>query len=176
MARQNEKVLNLLEQNGRSLYTLMVRLTLSEDTAQDLLQELFLKLAASDIDAVSNLSAYAYRTAVNLAFDWRRKKTGQKIMLAEMPRSAADDNFPLNSLIRKEELEQILNAVESLNGLSREIFVIHYIQQVSYKNIATAFEKTEDQVRAICCKGVEKIRLLLSPNADDFCRKEANDG
>jgi RNA polymerase sigma factor (sigma-70 family) len=176
LSAQNEQILKLLEENGRSLYRMLTRLTLREDIAEDLLQELFIKLSSSQIGSVKNLSAYAYRSAVNIAFDWRRKRQIKTIRLADIeqpmcPRSSAAEN-----LMMQDDFEQILDAAQSLSNLSREVFVMHHIQQVSYKEIAVEFDKTEDQIRAICHKAIEKIRLKLNRQVDISSRKEANNG
>ena len=57
------ELLDLLDANGPYLFRLLHRVTLCEDAAEDLLQELFLKLPASDgFRSATNRLAYAYRT------------------------------------------------------------------------------------------------------------------
>jgi len=71
-SRQKE-LLELLDKSGADLYALLTRLTLREDVAEELMQELFIKLNNSrGIGKIANWNAYAHRAAINLAFDWRR--------------------------------------------------------------------------------------------------------
>ncbi len=61
MSDQRSELLGLLKRSGAKLHALLLRLTLREDVAEDLMQELFLRLADSDsfFDA-RNREAFAY--------------------------------------------------------------------------------------------------------------------
>jgi RNA polymerase sigma factor (sigma-70 family) len=160
--RQTE-LLGLLETSGARLYALLTRLTLREDVAEELLQELFLKLhSAQDQGGIDCWYAYARRTAINLAFDWRRR---QKIRwtcpLDGVSERASEDRAPLSRLIESEELEQILAAIDRLHGTSREVFVMRHIEQNSYEEIAGQLGKTVHQVRALCFRAMSTLRSVL---------------
>lgn len=76
------QITDLLRSEGDRLYRLLWRLTQREDVAEDLLQELTLKLAESDGFGVSDQPyAYARAAAVNLACDWRRRKRAEPASL-----------------------------------------------------------------------------------------------
>ena len=94
-------LLNLLETHGAELYALLTRLTLRAGVAEDLLQELFLKLRnASGFACADNPKAYAFRTAIHLACDWRRAQPKTVPLVTEPEgREAA----PLDGLIEREE-------------------------------------------------------------------------
>ena len=90
MRSRDKELLELLEKSGASLYALLTRLTLREDIAEELMQELFIKLRNSRGRArVANWDAYARRAAINLAFDWRRahKRTGLRLEQVREPAS-----------------------------------------------------------------------------------------
>ena len=75
MGSGDKELLELLDRSGAELYALVTRLTLREDIAEELMQDLFIKLKNSRGAArVANLDAYARRAAINLAFDWRRAR------------------------------------------------------------------------------------------------------
>ncbi len=57
------------------MHRLLARLTLREDVVGDLLQELFIRLCNSKaFDNAEVPFAYAHRVAMNLAFEWHRKR------------------------------------------------------------------------------------------------------
>ena len=70
---------------------------------------------------------------------------------------ASEDAAPLSRLIESEELEQVLTAIDQLNGALREVLVMRYIQQDSYEEIAEQLGKTVHQARALCFQGHECI-------------------
>jgi RNA polymerase sigma-70 factor (ECF subfamily) len=148
---QQVQLLQLLDAHGR-LHALLTRLTLREEVAEELMQELFLKLhAAKDQGRIECWYAYARRTAINLAFDWRRRQAIRRACsLDALSERASETDGPLGKLIASEELEQILAAVGRLQGASREVFVLRYIQQNSYEEIAEQLGRTVHQARALC--------------------------
>ena len=160
--RTEDKVLTLLSDHGGRLHALLARLTLREDIAEDLMQELFLKLTQSNgFAGARDPLAYALRAATNLALDWRRaqKRTPPTEVSASQP--LAQDRSPLSQLVRREEVHRVLDAVAGLPGLSREVMVLRYLEQQEYEAIARQLGKTAHQVRALCHKAVDRLRNLL---------------
>lgn len=134
-----------------------------EDVAEELLQDLFLKLhGAKDQGGIDCWYAYARRTAMNLAFDWRRRQQVRRACtLDEVAERASEIPAPLGRLIADEELEQVLAAIDRLGGASREVFVMRYIEQDSYEEIAAQLGKTVHQVRALCFRAMSALRDRL---------------
>jgi RNA polymerase sigma factor (sigma-70 family) len=64
-------------------------------------------------------------------------------------------------LIDAEEREQVLNELQHLSELARQIVVLHYLQQQDYAEIAEQVGKTEHQVRGLCYKALEQLRARL---------------
>ncbi len=176
MEDRHEILLELLEKSGARLHTLLTRLTLREDIAEELMQELFIKLNnSSGLDKVANWGAYARKAAINLAFDWRRSRKRTPLRLDQVNEPASNDSSPLGKLIQTEELEEILNAIGRINGPSREAFVMRYIQQQSTDDIAEQLGKTPHQVRALCSKAMSHLRDLMGPNKIRSSEKEVHD-
>jgi len=168
--------LELLDKSGASLHALLTRLTLRQDVAEELMQELFIKLSnSSGLDKVANWGAYARRAAINLAFDWRRSRKQVPLRLDQVHEPASNDNSPLGKLIQTEELEEILNAIGRINGPSREAFVMRYIQQQSTDDIAEQLGKTPHQVRALCYKVLSHLRDVLGSGQLPSSGKEQYD-
>jgi RNA polymerase sigma-70 factor (ECF subfamily) len=166
------ELLELLDRSGASLFALLTRLTLRQDVAEELMQDLFLRLhAAKEQGGIDCWYAYARRTAINLAFDWRRReKSRRSCPLDESLECASQAGSPLSRLIEAEELEQVLAAIGRLHGPSREAFVLRYIQQESYEQIAGQLGKTPHHVRALCSRAMNALRDMLGrhePSSDE---------
>lgn len=156
--------MNLLDAHGAALHALLWRLTLRHDVADDLLQDLFLKLAASPQFRTAAVPvAYAKRTAVNLALDWRRSRARHPAPadLASDPPTA--DRPPVDALADAEQLDRILDASARLGDLSRQAFVMRYVQQESFDAIAAALGRTPHQARALCHAAVRQLREQFNP-------------
>jgi RNA polymerase sigma factor (sigma-70 family) len=174
LADRQKELLELLDKSGASLYTLLTRLTLREDIAEELMQELFIKLNKSGFDKVRNQYAYARKTAINLAFEWRRNQKLNSVGLDQISEPASNDSSPLNKLIRTEELEEILNAIGKLNKVPREAFVMRYVQQEPYDFIAEQLGKTVHHIRALCSRASNRLRYILERNHSQSFIKETN--
>jgi RNA polymerase sigma-70 factor, ECF subfamily len=157
-----DDALALLETHGKQLFALLFRLTLRNDVAEDLLQDLFCKLAASDgFRRAENRLAYAHRMATNLAFDWRRRQKFAPHNNGQYTDKASPIERPLAGLIRREEIEETLNAISELPQTASEIIVLRYLEDCSYDEIARRLGKTTHQVRALASKALRQLRTTL---------------
>jgi len=162
LENRQEKLFELLDKSGASLYALLTKLTLREDVAEELMQELFIKLSNhKELRKIGNWNAYAHRVAINLAFDWRRKQKRICLSLNNVPEIASNEKSPLSSLINSEESQEMLDAIRQLNKAPRQAIVMRYIQQQPYEDIAEQMNKTTHQVRALCHKAINRLRDLL---------------
>jgi RNA polymerase sigma-70 factor (ECF subfamily) len=162
-------LLNLLDSHGAELHALFTRLTLRAGVAEDLLQELFLRLrSAKGFAGANDRVAYAFRTAIHLAFDWRR---AQRVTGPLRKEPASESPSPLDRLIHAEEHEQVLDAMASLTSLGQQVLVLRYLQHEDYAEIAERLGKTEHQVRGLCYKALEQLRSLLQPAAREQEKK-----
>ena len=175
MRNRRSELLALLERSGPSLHALLTRLTLRQDVAEELMQELFIKLdKAGDGRKIDNWDAYAHRAAINLVFDWRRKQKRSTLALEQVSEPACAGDSPLTGMVRTEELEQTLNAISRLNRISRQALVMRYIQEQSYDHIARQLDKSPHQVRALCSQAMARLRDILKPGPSQSSSKEVS--
>jgi RNA polymerase sigma-70 factor (ECF subfamily) len=173
LQKRHEELLELLDKSGASLFTLLTRLTLREETAEELMQELFIKLNNSKgFEKSTNRDAYVRKAAINLAFDWRRKFRQKLNLSPVICEPVSKEDSPLSKLIQTEELEEMLDAIGRLNKSWRQVIVMRYIQQQSYDDIAEQTEKTPHHVRAICSKALNRLRNSLGINQQKLTDKE----
>lgn len=173
MSSRQKELLELLDKSGADLFALLTKLTLREDVAEELMQELFIKLNNSRfVGCVANLKAYARKSAINLAFDWRRRQKRTVLAVGQVVEPASNDDSPLGKLIRTEEMQQTLDAVGRLRKSSREVIVMRYLQQESYENIAEQLGKTSHHVRALCSRAIRNLRNVLETNEQKPSKKE----
>jgi len=169
LIERQKKILQLLETSGPRLHRLLARLTRHEDVVGDLLQELFIRLWNSrTFDRAENSFAYAYRAAINLAFEWRKQQQIRYRPLEGNCRATQDEPSALGRMIQTEELEQVLDATSRLNDLARDVVVMRYIEQESYENIAERLEKKPQHIRSVCAKAMAQLREMLNGKMDNL--------
>ena len=156
-----QKLLDILEEDGKHLHALLARLTLREDVAEDLMQELFLKLRRTcHFLQANNPRAYVKRAAIHLAFDWRRRQRTIDVQRLTFD-PEADSTSLLEKLVDHEEVEQILEALDHIPTVARDCVLLRYLQQEEYVTIAEHVGKTPHQVRALCYKAISRLRKQL---------------
>ena len=162
MERQR-KIVQLFDTSGARLHRLLARLTRHEDVVGDLLQELFIRLWNSRaFDKANDPFAYAYRAAINLAFEWRRQQKTTCRPLEEDCLAVQDDSSALGKMIQAEELEQVLDATSKLSDLARDVVAMHFIEQESFEEIAERLGKKPQYMRSLCSKAMAELRGMLA--------------
>ena len=167
MDQQTRRVLDLLDAIGPQLANLLARLTLRKDVAQELMQDLFLKLHRSEGFAkADNPQGYAYRAAVRLGLDWRRAQKSRPDPVPLQVDPPSQEGSPLAQLIQDEETERVLDALNQLDEPYRYAFVMRWIEQQPYEAIAAELGKTPHQVRGLCHWALKQLRgrLATQPN------------
>jgi RNA polymerase sigma factor (sigma-70 family) len=146
----------VLQEHALAAHALLLRLTLRRDVAEDLLHDLFVKLARR-IACVQDPAAYMCRAAINLAMDWRRRET--KRPLAAFP--PREQRGPGVLLEQAEEIDGILDAAESLSDLERQVFVLRFVMHESHERIGQVLQRTAHQSRGLCDAVAKHIRKEL---------------
>jgi RNA polymerase sigma factor (sigma-70 family) len=117
----------------------------SSSDAEDLLQELWIKLATLETGPIANSSAYLHRMALNMANDLVRAQVRRRgreaawsdLMVAEQDSVAVDPApSPERALIAKSGLEGVSNALQTLSERARAAFVYHRIEGKSHAETA----------------------------------------
>jgi RNA polymerase sigma-70 factor (ECF subfamily) len=163
-----QRLLKLLDEHGARLHRLLARLTLRGDAADDLLQDLFLKLRASNGFAkADDQVAFAVRTAVNLAFDCRRRQARRRDGAALDGDAAGPGSDPLAGLVEREEMDQVLAAIAELPDATRLAVTLRYLERHETDEVARLMENTPHQARALCAKGLAILRERLGEPAQE---------
>jgi RNA polymerase sigma-70 factor (ECF subfamily) len=151
----------LLDAQGDGLYGMLARLTLRREAAGELLQELFLRLGKSEGFArAEDQGAYAFRAAINLAMEWRRKRRGDgaTVDLALAGEVETEEKSPLQRMVAREQFEQLLNALSELSEGDQRLFVLRFFEERSYEEIARELETTAHRARGLCHAAVRRLR------------------
>ena len=147
------------------LYTLIVRMVASTETAEDLLQEVFMNAhrKVSKFRGESSLGTWLYRMAVNHCLDYLR---GRHSKMARTTDSIDDEGMvepaavaPLvASAISRLDLER---AIEQLPDGCRTAFVLHDVEGFQHHEIATMLGISEGTSKSQVHKARMKLRDML---------------
>jgi RNA polymerase sigma-70 factor (ECF subfamily) len=160
----------LVERYSRRVLTYCRRMVRYEDFAEDLAQEVFVKLflALPRIDTRQALAPYLFRIAHNHCLDWLRTKKPQTQPLT---RDSDDEKPPLQlpdtratpeeQALHGEVLEAVEKALEVVPPRYRSVLVMRHVEEMSYEEIAAALGLPLGTVKARIHRGREKLQQVL---------------
>ena len=145
------------------------RLGRSKESAEDVTQEVFLKVYTSfGSYAYSGKSplAYFYTVAKNILIDRSRKKQIQLVplddddnILEQIPDSVLDAN---EQLMREEEARGLREKIALLSPDQQDVILLRFIDGLSTKEVANILGKNEAAVRQLQSKGLKSLRTILN--------------
>lgn len=107
----------------------------------DLLQDVFLNLAKSQTQAsIGNMTAYVFRIASNLVLargrkpDWRHLPDDIALTVRD------DEAFPPDRILAsREELRSVVQDIMALPQRTRDVFLLHRFEDMTYSDISEHF-------------------------------------
>ena len=167
--RHADRVLELLETDGRRLHATLWRVVRRDDVAEELMQELTLKLAGSDGFAASRVPvAFARRAATNLALDWlraeRRRATWERTARARAggEGTAGAEDSPAAGLEAAEREGALRRALADGSETDRVVLSLRYLEGASYAEVGAAAGCTAKQARGRVSAALRRMRLRLN--------------
>jgi RNA polymerase sigma-70 factor (ECF subfamily) len=157
---------DLFERYHVTAYRHFRRATGSHDLAQDLTQELFLRVLRHLKTYKAGCEAgWIFRIARNLLVDHRRKHPPPHVALA--------DAHGLGTQPTQVLAFGLSEALELLSESDREVFLLREVAGLSYAELAQACDTTVENVRSRVCRARCRLRGLLGARlaADDNKRR-----
>jgi RNA polymerase sigma-70 factor, ECF subfamily len=156
----------LVEHYWDRLYRWLYHLTRDQHTAEDLVQESFLKAFAGlkKFQAGTNFGAWLFRIAHN--------NYANQCRASSRPREALPDHVPdsqpgpLDQAISSEALQSLGRAIHSLPAEFRAALLLRVEEGLSFRQIAEVLDLTEETARWRVFKARQKLLSLLAPRQE----------
>lgn len=111
----------------------------SQDEAEDILQELWIKLQTAALGPIGSPLAYLMRTANNLAIDRRRTeiwRTARETHWVDAQPTAAEHPDAAEAMIARERLAEVNAAIDALPERVGRVFRLYRLEGLAQKEIA----------------------------------------
>ncbi len=164
----------LVEKFRRPMVSFMYRMTHNSAVAEELAQEVFLRVYRSRASYAANakFSTWLYRIATNLAVnharDTRHERPEVTVNIDESDEEtglAVDvPDSSLNAeqnILRRERLQAIKRHVQSLPERQRMAVLMHKYQNMDYKQIADVLHLSESATKSLLFRAYETLREKL---------------
>ncbi len=164
----------LVQKYRRPLVGFMYRLCRNPATAEELAQEVFLRVYRSreSYEASAKFSTWLYRIATNLAVnharDTRHERPENTVRLDEpdaetgtTPDLADETLSAEEQLLKRERLAAIKAKVSALPERQRLAVMMHKYQQMDYRQIAAVMKLSESATKSLLFRAYETLREQL---------------
>lgn len=164
----------LIERHQGAVYRYCWRIFRNHHTAEDLAQELFVKLFrhAPQYEPAGHFTTYMYRILTNLCFDVLRRRKRRKVteageldpVLSEgTDLEPVDDDVDFDaSLRRREAHDAVHDAVAALPVEVRKAVELREIEGLSYREIAQVLDLSGNEVKVLLHRGRKILARTLA--------------
>ena len=167
----------LVRQYDRAVLRLALHLTGSEQDAQDIYQEAFLKAYKNVGNFRFECSFYTwiYRIVTNLCLDHLRKRQvrkedspvardgeGNEYNVLEQAPDLRPGSDPERDLLRRELGQRILQALDRLTPRERTVFELKHYQGLKLRTIGEILNTTEETAKNTLFRATQKLRGVLA--------------
>jgi RNA polymerase sigma-70 factor, ECF subfamily len=164
----------LVQKYRRPIIGFMYRMARNSAAAEDLAQEVFLRVYRSraSYEPSAKFSTWLYRIATNLgvnhARDTRHERPENTMNLDEPDSEGGQtpdlaDKAPTveEEIIRRERLQAIRQKIEALPERQRLAVLMHKYQQMDYRQIADVLKLSESATKSLLFRAYETLRIQL---------------
>jgi RNA polymerase sigma-70 factor (ECF subfamily) len=164
----------LVQKYRRQMVGFMYRMCRNPATAEELAQEVFLRVyrSRSSYEASAKFNTWLYRIATNLAVnharDTRHERPENTLRLDEPDQETgttpdlADGSLTAEEqMLRRERMAVIRQKVQALPERQRMAVIMHKYQQMDYREIADVMKLSESATKSLLFRAYETLREQL---------------
>lgn len=153
----------IVPQYSEKLYWAIRRIVLCHDDANDVLQNVFIKVwkGIDDFQNRSKLSTWLYRIAVNEALDFLRRQRNVA-SLDTVDNMSVADQLEADQYFDGDMAQALLQeAIASLPDVQRVVFNLRYYDELKYTEISQMLDTSEGALKASYHIAVKKITAYM---------------
>lgn len=154
------EIKKLFDESYQDLVIQALRLVKNPETAEDIVQDCFIKLwdKREKLEISGNIVAYLARMIRNSCLDFLKKKRIQTSELNE----AYQGSFEVeDAMVTKDLQERIDRIIDDLPEKCRQVFVLSRFEELSYKEIAEQLNVSKKTVEAHISRALKSLRQNL---------------
>jgi RNA polymerase sigma-70 factor (ECF subfamily) len=169
---QEEVLPYLINKHLKSVYRFVFGLVLDEAVAEDITQDVFVKVwkKLKSYDSNHSFKTWLFAVARNTTIDYFRKK--KDIVFSKFD-SEEDNNFIAETLVDEEPLiDEVLSrvqdmtvfneAIKQLQSIYREVLIMRYTNDLSVEEISEILKRPIETVKSQHRRGILHLKELLS--------------
>ncbi|MFH1509947.1 MAG: sigma-70 family RNA polymerase sigma factor [Candidatus Nealsonbacteria bacterium] len=159
MSNPRKEFGKIYDQYINKIYRFVFLKVSSEDIAQDICSETFVKCwEFYKKNTIENHQAFIYRVARNLVTDYYRKKgRAQVVSVDNMPILDPEANLEEKAIFAS-DLDQVRLALNDLKEDYQNVIVWYYLDDLPIKKVAEMMDKSEQNTRVILHRALKSLK------------------
>ena len=156
---------HLVERYSRSVFRLAFRMTRTEQDAEDVVQESFLRAYRQihNYRSDSTFGTWIYRIASNYCLDLLRARQRHAVSGVKLPETASNAPAPDRLVFAGQIRDGIEEAFGTLSPQEKAAFALRHYEGQSIDEIASALELTQTAAKNSIFRAVQKLHRHLEP-------------
>ena len=162
--KDQELFAEIIRRYQQKLFYYVNRLINNPDEAEDIVQDVFLKVYKNlnGYDSRLKFSSWIYRIAHNEAVNWLRKNTKYKKESIEqseyLENTLSDDTDIAEKLDLKVSLEKANRAINQLPEKYKEVMILKFVEEKSYEEISDILRKPINTIGVLINRGRKLLK------------------
>ena len=153
----------IYEMFKRPVFSLQYRHTMNQAVAEDLLQDVFLRVFThlKDVRDVATFPGWVFRIALNTCYSYLRQKkvqSGRTVPLGELEGQLVDEG---GEAVERDLKGPLDKAIQSLPPGLRSVFILHDVQGYKHEEISRLIRCSVGTSKSQLFKARMKLRALL---------------
>jgi RNA polymerase sigma-70 factor, ECF subfamily len=178
----------LLQKYRTPLVNFLYRMVRDTATAEDLAQEVFLRIyrTRKDYFAGAKFTTWLFRIATNLALNSVRDNRHRRKELSLDAPASDEDEAPIQvatnemrideHMIERDRSEFIRRTIAALPEKQRAAVLLHKYEEMDYGEIAKVLECSESALKSLLFRAYETLRIELAPLMTQPVANRAGEG
>ena len=167
MADLRKKFSKIFDQYIDKIYRFVYLKVNSEDTAQDLTSETFLRCweRYQKNQEIDNIQAFLYQIARNLVVDFYREK-GKAAFVSIEDYPVIDPTQDLEAKVHLgSDMAQVKAVLANLKEDYQNVIIWHYLDDMSIREVSQMIGRTEESTRVLLYRALNALREKLNQTA-----------
>ena len=146
------------------LYRMAFRLMNNREEAEDIVQEVYVKLwgMRNELEKINSVEALCIRITRNLCLDHlRRRKVNQDALKAEKHKYNGHPETPSENLEKREDAELVHALIAALPEPQRSLVHLRHLEGKEYEEIAEMVNMNVNAIRVSISRARKQMRALI---------------
>lgn len=171
LAGDREACRQLILLHHQAIYRLLVHLCRDAHTAEDLTQETFAAAwtGLGTFSGTASLATWLHRIAYRKFVDAGRRRQVVPVGQPDQAIEQVPSNEPdaLDEVLADERSRRLYQALARLEPAERDVVVLHYLQGLSYREMAEVLDEPSGTVKWRTSQALTRLKTLLEGRLED---------